>query len=69
MELLHEEDLLTLLNNLKKSRHGRLLTRSCKLSQLSANDDDMQQFKPHLQATCEIIWISIPSLAGLQNAP
>lgn len=69
MNLLHEDDLLTLLSNLKNSRHGRFLARSCKLSRLSANDDDMQQLKPHLQATCELGWFSISSLAGLHKTP
>lgn len=69
MDLLHEEDLLTLLNGLKSSRNGGFLLRSCILSQLRVTEEDMQLLKPHLIAKCELDWLSIAPLTALDNTP
>ncbi|MEK9940165.1 MAG: hypothetical protein VW548_04280 [Methylotenera sp.] len=69
MALLHEEDLLTLLNGLKSSQSGGFLLRSCILSQLSVSEEHMQLLKPHLKAKCELDWLSITPLAALDNMP
>jgi hypothetical protein len=58
MALLHEEDLLTLLQALKASHTGGFILRSCKLNTLSATLE-MQQLNPSLHAKCMLDWINI----------
>jgi hypothetical protein len=58
MALLHEEDLLTLLQALKASHAGGFILRSCKLNTLSGTLE-LQQLNPSLHAKCMLDWINI----------
>lgn len=66
MDLLHEEDLLTLMQGLRTHHAGSVILRSCKLDSLNATPD-MQQLKPNLHAKCALDWLNILPIAALED--
>lgn len=66
MDVLHEEDLLTLMQDLKTHHAGSVILRSCKLDSLNATPD-MQQLKPNLHAKCALDWLNILPIAALED--
>lgn len=66
MDLLHELDLLTLLNKLKDSHVGNFVLNSCKLNTLGT-DQELQRLKPHLHAKCGLDWVTLAPVAALQS--
>lgn len=66
MDLLHEEDLLTLLQGLQASHAGGFALRSCKLNALRGTLE-LQQLKPNLHAKCELDWRNILPVTGLDD--
>lgn len=67
MALLHEEDLLTLLNGLSASTS--FVLQSCNISRLMASDADIQILIPQLRAQCELDSITLPLLTAIQHTP
>ena len=57
LQLLHEEDLLGLLDDLRASVHAHLLVRQCTLGRLAANTDG--RLGPQLEASCIIDWVTL----------
>lgn len=66
MDLLHEEDLLSLMQDLKTHHAGSVILRSCRLDSLNATPD-MQQLKPSLHAKCTLDWLNILPIAALED--
>ena len=64
MALLHENDLLTVVDALASRHRAPLLLRDCTISRLQKSSQN--QFQPNLNAGCEIEWLTItePPRAG-----
>lgn len=61
-KLLHEEDLLRLLADLRSQALAMILVKSCKLNRLTAISDHAGR-QANLQADCEIDWVTVHSAA------
>lgn len=61
-KLLHEEDLLRLLADLRSQAQALILVKNCKLNRLAANSDHAGS-QTNLQADCEIDWVTVHSTA------
>lgn len=59
MKLLHEEDLLNFLADLRGSAHAYIRVRSCDVGRLPRASGDQQGIPPQLSAECVIDWITI----------
>ena len=59
MKLLHEEDLLNFLSDLRASAHAYLRLRSCDVERLPRISGDNRGITPQLSANCTIDWITI----------
>ncbi len=57
MQLLHEDDLLGFLDDLRKSVHAQLLVRECAIDRLPPGTD--RRVAAQLRATCTIDWITL----------
>ncbi|MBU1235771.1 MAG: hypothetical protein KJ634_09505 [Gammaproteobacteria bacterium] len=57
MPLLHEDDLLGFLDDLRKSVHAQLLVRECAIDRLPPGAD--RRVAAQLRATCTIDWITL----------
>jgi len=68
MDLLHEEDLLNLLDTLKASHVGSFVLHHCKLHALQS-EPEVLQLKPRLRAKCELDWFAMPLIAKTQISP
>lgn len=62
--LLHEGDVLTVLNYLDSRQSAPFMPRDCVISRLSSSTKN--KFLPYLNASCELDWLTIsePSLTG-----
>lgn len=58
MPLLHEEDLLGFLADLRQAVHARLLVRECRVER-AAGKDSPGGLQPLLQADCVIDWVTL----------
>ena len=56
--LLHEEDLINLIGDLRRDARALILVRACALSRLARTVSDTTA-TPHLQAECQIEWITL----------
>lgn len=65
MDLLHEEDLLGLLDSLKISHVGAFILRECKISRLSPSAVFEQKLVPNLHAVCTIDWLTVSKTTAL----
>lgn len=59
MQLLHEEDLLNLLNDLRASAQAYLRVRRCDIDRLPKSGGEGRGPPPQLSATCAIDWITV----------
>ena len=59
MKLLHEDDLLNFLSDLRGSAHAYLRVRRCDVDRLPRNASDNRGIQPQLGADCDIDWITI----------
>lgn len=57
MPLLHEADLLTLLNGLLQTQRTPVITRQCDITRLTQIPSNT--LTPNLQATCELDWLTL----------
>lgn len=58
IDLLHEGDLLQLLDSLKSSQVGTFIVRECKINQRNAFSIAHQKLAPNLHALCTIDWLT-----------
>ena len=61
--LLHEEDLINLIDDLRRDARALILVRACALSRLARTVSDTTA-TPHLQAECQIEWITLQGPAS-----
>lgn len=59
LKLLHEEDLLRLLDALRSQAKALVRVRSCQVERLPATGDDRSGGRAHLLADCEIDWLTL----------
>lgn len=59
MQLLHEEDLLHFLADLRAAAQAFLRVRQCDVQRLPKSAGEGRGIPPHLSATCTIDWITI----------
>lgn len=59
LALLHEEDLLGLIGDLKKTVSAELLVRSCQMERSASAVKPVTGPAPNLQATCMIDWVTL----------
>lgn len=66
LNMLHEGDLLLLLDELDKRKITPFLVRQCEINRLSVSNFD--KFAPHLRADCELDWLTVrePAVLGAQ---
>lgn len=57
LALLHEYDLLTMLNTLAASRHAPFMVRNCVMTRLAGGIKN--KFVPYLNSSCAIDWLTI----------
>lgn len=57
LALLHEYDLLTMLNTLAASRHAPFMVRNCVMTRLAGGVKN--KFVPYLNSSCAIDWLTI----------
>lgn len=65
MDLLHEEDLLRLLDSLKASHIGTFALRECNINRLSPSGKLEQKLVPNLHARCTIDWFTMSEKTAL----
>ncbi|HQN65110.1 MAG TPA: hypothetical protein PLR90_04695 [Methylophilus sp.] len=58
LEMLHEGDLLTLLDELR-AQPTPFIVRDCEMKQISGMPINPNNFKANLKATCEIDWLTL----------
>lgn len=59
MKLLHEDDLLNFLSDLRASAHAYLRVRRCDVEHLPRSASDNRGIPPQLGADCDIDWITL----------
>ncbi len=59
MKLLHEDDLLNFLSDLRESARAYLRLRRCDVDRLPRSTGDNRGIQPQLGADCDIDWITI----------
>ncbi|HCZ17622.1 MAG TPA: hypothetical protein PL117_00080 [Accumulibacter sp.] len=59
LKLLHEEDLLRLIDDLRRQAKALVRVRSCQVERLPATGDDRSGGRAHLLADCEIDWLTL----------
>jgi len=59
LKLLHEDDLLNFLSDLRETAHAHLRVRSCDVERLPKASGDSKGIPPQLGAECTIDWITI----------
>lgn len=64
MQLLHEEDLLNFLSDLRSSASACIRTRHCKLERMPGDTGEPGVATPRLKAECSIDWITIRERKG-----
>lgn len=67
LSLLHEVDLLTVLNVLRTNHDASFMVRSCEIKHVSGVEKN--QFSPQLVANCEIDWLTIAKPQKLAGKP
>ncbi|MEO8417668.1 MAG: hypothetical protein ABI475_02965, partial [Methylophilaceae bacterium] len=65
LSMLHEGDLLTLLDALEAQRNTPFIVRQCEITRLTAISSNT--LKPNLLANCELDWLTLrePQAAGV----
>lgn len=58
MRLLHEGDVLGLLNALEDQHAGLYLLNRCSVSRIAGNRAALR-YEPHIEADCELTWLSL----------
>jgi len=59
MQLLHEEDLLNVLADLRNTAKAQVLVRACETIRLPRGGDVVLGIKPNLQARCTLDWVTV----------
>jgi hypothetical protein len=65
LDLLHEGDLLRLLDSLQASHVGAFALRECKINRLSPSGVFEQKLAPNLHTLCTIDWLTISEKTAL----
>lgn len=63
LKLLHEEDLLRLLGDLRNQAKALIAVKSCNVSRLAPTPEERATSHANLAATCEIDWITLRDLS------
>lgn len=58
MRLLHEGDVLNLLQALDEQRAGLYLLNGCTVTRINGNRSALR-YEPHVEANCELTWLSL----------
>ena len=59
LQLLHEEDLMRLISDLRSQAKALIRVRSCDLARLPASADEHRDGRANLSAKCEIDWLTL----------
>jgi hypothetical protein len=59
LKLLHEEDLLRLLGDLRNQANALIAVKSCNISRLALTPEERANSHANLAAICEIDWITL----------
>lgn len=59
LKLLHEEDLIRLLDDLRQQAKALIRVRSCLVERLPATGEERSTGRAHLLADCEIDWLTL----------
>ncbi len=64
LKLLHEEDLVRLLDDLRRQAKALIRVKSCRIERLPATGGQRDGGRANLQADCEIEWLTLRDVRG-----